>query len=104
MRGRTAAGYQDDGNSEFSPTNARKGGANLANQTFGQRTGTKVGGANLVQGSEQLVEEDEPPRRKPKSNKTVRWAAPELLENVKYFKMNDEPNKAGLSIAEVQEI
>ena len=48
--------------------------------------------------------DDEPPRRKKKSNKTVRWAAPEHLEQVKYFKMNDEPNKAGLSIAEVQEI
>lgn len=48
--------------------------------------------------------EDEPPRRKKKSNKTVRWADPEHLEEVKYFKMNDEPNKAGLSIDEVQEI
>ena len=28
----------------------------------------------------------------------------EQLEEVKYFKMNDEPNKAGLSMAEVQEI
>ena len=46
----------------------------------------------------------EPPRKKKKSNKTVRWAAQEHLEQVKYFKMNDEPNKAGLSLAEVQEI
>ena len=34
----------------------------------------------------------------------MRWASPEQLEEVKYFKMNDEPNKAGLSMAEVQEI
>ena len=36
--------------------------------------------------------------------KSVKWAEPEQLEEIKYFKMNDEPNKAGLSLAEVQEI
>ena len=34
----------------------------------------------------------------------MRWRAQECLEEVKYFKMNDEPNKAGLSIDEVLEI
>ena len=37
-RGRASAGYQDDGSSEFSPTNTRKG-ANFTNQTFGQKAG-----------------------------------------------------------------
>ena len=86
----------DDGNSEFSPTHARRGGANSLPQqapTFGQEK--KI---NLTE------TEEEPPRKKKKSNKTVRWAAQEQLEEVKYFKMNDEPNKAGLSMAEVQEI
>lgn len=45
-------------------------------------------------------EEEEAPKKK-KNNKSVRWAAVEDLEQVKYFKMNDEPNKAGLSLAEV---
>lgn len=49
-------------------------------------------------------QKDEGPPRKKKSNKTVRWAVQEDLEQVKYFKMNDEPNKAGLSLAEVHEI
>jgi len=44
-----------------------------------------------------------PPKKK-KSMKSVKWATPENLEEIKYFKMNDEPNKAGLSLAEVTEI
>ena len=59
--------------------------------------------SNTVQ-NVHVEEMPDPPRRKKKSNKTVRWAAQEHLEEVKYFKMNDEPNKAGLSLAEVQEI
>ena len=46
-------------NSEFSPTNAARKGANFANQhpTFGQRTpqtGAVAGRVNLIEGAEQM--------------------------------------------------
>jgi hypothetical protein len=34
----------------------------------------------------------------------VSWVNEENLENIKFFKMNDEPNAKGLSIEEVTEI
>ena len=89
---------------EFSPPNAKKGGANSRVQTFGQGIDISSSNANQINLSGSPEERQEPPRKKKKSNKTVRWAAQEHLEEVKYFKMNDEPNKAGLSLAEVQEI
>ena len=87
---------------EFSPPNS-KSSANSRAQTFGQAARVSQGMSNTVQ-NVHVEEMPDPPRRKKKSNKTVRWAAQEHLEEVKYFKMNDEPNKAGLSLAEVQEI
>ena len=44
------------------------------------------------------------PVSKRKTAKTVRWQTEEQLEEIKYFKMNDEPIKPGLSLTEVQEI
>jgi len=88
-------------NSEFSPTNIKKG-ANSQQRSFGvQSFGQRVGGVNLI---DDAAIEEEIPRKNKKSNKTVRWATQDQLEEIKYFKMNDEPNKAGLSLAEVQEI
>lgn len=40
---------------------------------------------------------------RPKKKKSVTWNN-HSLEQVKYFKQNDEPSAAGLSIQEVQEI
>jgi len=34
----------------------------------------------------------------------VTWRIDDRLEDVKYFKMNDEPNAAGLTYEEVAEI
>ena len=54
-----------------------------------------------------IVPEDDGPCKPPsrrKNVKTVKWQAQEKLEDVKFFKMNDEPNKPGLSLQEVQEI
>lgn len=39
-----------------------------------------------------------------KKKKTVQWQSQDKLEEIKYFKMNDEPNAPGLSIDEVVEI
>ncbi len=36
--------------------------------------------------------------------KSVSWRTDDRLEDVKFFKMNDEPSAAGLSIDEVAEI
>lgn len=44
------------------------------------------------------------PNKPKKKTKTVRWQTQDRLEEVKYFKMNDEPSKPGLSEAEVVEI
>jgi hypothetical protein len=40
---------------------------------------------------------------RPKKKKSVSWNT-KNLEQVKYFKQNDEPSAAGLSLAEVSEI
>jgi hypothetical protein len=40
---------------------------------------------------------------RPKKKKSVSWNT-QSLEQVKYFKQNDEPSAAGLSLAEVAEI
>ena len=92
---------RDEANSEFSPTQAKKGANSLQRPIVARPLGERVGGVNL---NEEAQVEEEPPKKKNKSNKTVRWAAQDNLEEVKYFKMNDEPNKAGLSLVEVQEI
>jgi hypothetical protein len=34
----------------------------------------------------------------------VQWRTDDRLEDVKFFKMNDEPSAAGLTIEEVEEI
>lgn len=47
---------------------------------------------------------DTPLDKPKKKTKTVKWQSQDKLEEVKFFKMNDEPNKPGLSLGEVQEI
>lgn len=39
-----------------------------------------------------------------KKKKSVQWQPQDRLEEIKYFKMNDEPNARGLTIDEVLEI
>jgi len=51
---------------------------------------------NSVTGSNPEVKESKPAKKK----KTVSWNN-HSLEQVKYFKQNDEPSAAGLSISEV---
>lgn len=38
------------------------------------------------------------------NKKSVSWVSDEYIDDIKYFKMNDEPNAKGLSLEEVNEI
>ena len=75
-----ATAKKEEGSSEFSPTNARSM-ANSSNTAanaadFG-KSAAGVAGVNLI---EKVDLEEEPPRKKKKSNKTVKWASQEDLE------------------------
>ena len=72
-----------EGCPEFSPTNAEQnaGGVNLRNSavhSFGQRVAHVT--AKINESKEAQDDLVEPVRKKKKSNKTVKWAAPENLE------------------------
>lgn len=72
------------------------------NQLLGLLTGANPEASKPVSNGPSKASVDEAPA-KPKKRKTVRWQE-HSLEEIKFFKMNDEPNAPGLSFAEVNEI